>query len=110
MPIENLVGTAEKSAFAGRPFMIGVQVAPPSVLLYMASPQNDEYSVVGACGSSRMSVAPKAVAGAGLISIQPIPPPCDSHRPSGAWAGGRTRPAPPRPRRRGRLGACALAG
>ena len=81
MPIENLVGTAEKSAFAGRPFMIGVQVAPPSVLLYMASPQNDEYSVVGACGSSRMSVAPKEVAGAGLISVQLIPPSCDSHRP-----------------------------
>src|SRR4029077_1127506 len=65
----------------------------------MASPQKDEYRVVGCCGSSLMSVAPSDVLGEGWISVQLTPPSFDSQIPKAEWIGGETRLLPPRPRR-----------
>jgi hypothetical protein len=58
--------------------MIGVQFAPASVDLYIASPQNDAYRVLGVCGSMLMSVAPLNWSVVPLRRVQWTPPSVDS--------------------------------
>src|SRR5260370_42529850 len=76
----------------------------------MVSAQEGEERVVVDCGSSRMSVAPSEVEGAGLMSVQLTPPSFDSHRPNAEWIGGETRRSPPPPRRTAAYRWSALVG
>src|ERR1051326_660180 len=94
----NRVGWAAQSASVGRPFMIGVHVAPLSVLLYIALPRKDEYMTFGVTGSMRSSVAPSEPVGAPFSRCQLTPPSVDSQIPYGERMVGVVRCAPPRPR------------
>src|SRR6266498_2892421 len=78
--------------------MIGVQCAPASVDLYIASPQNEAYSTDGVPGSMAMSVAPRNWSVVPLRRVQVAPPSVDSYTPYTVEVGGVTRRMPLRPR------------
>jgi hypothetical protein len=94
----NRVWPVAKSAPAGRPFMMVFQVLPPSVDLYIASPQNEAYRMLGDCGSMSMSVAPRSWSVVPLRTFQCTPPSVDSKMPYVVGFGGVVRRMPPRPR------------